>query len=95
MDYALEYRIILTFSIFLITSNPVKAIGCYKCATTGNDTTCADPFNPGLSTVESLYETDCKSGIEGRTGYFPARYCLKVSGFHGKFSCFVVRADFN
>ncbi len=87
MDQALDNYIVLLI-IFIISSiclNPVQAIGCYKCTTTGNDTACADPFNPGLSTTESLYENDCKSGIEGRTGYFPARYCLKVSGYHGKY----------
>lgn len=73
---------LILLSVLSLTINSVHSIGCYKCTTTGNDTSCGDPFNPGLSTPESLYENDCRSGIEGRTGYFPARYCLKVSGYH-------------
>ena len=45
-----------------------------------NDTACSDPFNPGLSNL-NLYDSECKSGVENRVGLFPARFCLKVSGY--------------
>ncbi|RNA36287.1 hypothetical protein BpHYR1_016584, partial [Brachionus plicatilis] len=57
-----------------------NSIGCYKCTSALNDSTCLDPFNPGL-TSKNLYEEECKSGIQDRVGLFPARYCLKVSGY--------------
>ena len=63
----------------------MTAIGCYKCSSTNNDSSCIDPFNPGLS-PHNFYEPDCKSGIPGRYGLFPARFCLKVSGYIGKLS---------
>lgn len=60
------------------------SIGCYKCSTTNNDTNCIDPFNPGNAPPGTiLYEPDCKSGMHDRVGLFPARYCLKVSGYRG------------
>ncbi len=48
-----------------------------------NDTACSDPFNPGLSSL-NLYDSECKSGVENRVGLFPARFCLKVSGYRSK-----------
>ena len=74
----LVYLLIIATTFFNLFSN-VQAIGCYKCSSTNNDSTCIDPFNPGHSPT-SFYEQDCKSGIPGRTGLFPARFCLKVSG---------------
>lgn len=29
----------------------------------------------------NLYDSECKSGVENRIGLFPARFCLKVSGY--------------
>lgn len=55
-----------------------------------NDTACSDPFNPGMSSL-NLYDSDCKSGVENRVGLFPARFCLKVSGFKSNiFKFFII-----
>ena len=85
MDFNRNFGLVsfVFFLLAVVCIRPTTAIGCYKCTTTGNDSSCRDPFNPG-ETLKNLYENDCKSGMEGRTGYFPARYCLKVSGYKGK-----------
>ena len=31
-------------------------------------------------TSNDYYDSDCRAGIDGRIGLFPAKYCLKVSG---------------
>ncbi len=82
MDLNRNFGLTVFFLLVVFYIRPTATIGCYKCTTTANDSSCQDPFNPG-ETLKNLYENDCKSGMEGRTGYFPARYCLKVSGYKG------------
>ncbi|CAF0796355.1 unnamed protein product [Brachionus calyciflorus] len=71
---------LISLILIAIKTNLINCIGCYKCTSTANDTSCLDPFNPGLVS-SNLYEEECKTGIQDRVGLFPARYCLKVSGY--------------
>ena len=84
---------VLVVMIALMPSRLVNAIGCYKCSTTNNDESCKDPFNPG-ATNSSLYEKECETGIDQRIGLFPARYCLKVSGYIGKIISKIIFFEF-
>ena len=69
----------------------ISTIGCYRCSTLNGDIACTDPFNPGESNAtNNYYDDDCRAGIEGRVGLFPAKYCLKVSGTLGIIHFFLI-----
>ncbi|XP_021350962.1 uncharacterized protein LOC110448832 [Mizuhopecten yessoensis] len=52
-------------------------IDCYVCDSKNNtDPHCGDPFHP----LYGKLVTNCRQGRDGRSGFFPARYCTKISG---------------
>lgn len=67
----------LVYLFLLLHVRPIQSLGCFKCLTTNfiNDS-CQDPFNPS----ENRFENDCQATIHGKNGFFPARYCVKITG---------------
>jgi hypothetical protein len=60
----------------------VTTIGCFLCNSfNGSDTGCEDPFEPAYVN----YQSPCSQGKVGRTGVFPASYCIKMSGTSCKY----------
>jgi len=52
-------------------------INCFKCSSrNGSDPACEDPFAPAMST----YVRACKVPKRDHVGFFPANYCVKLSG---------------
>lgn len=73
------YTMLLISSIILLIAfvQSCLSLSCFKCMTNNfeNDT-CSDPFNP----VDNQLENDCLATSAGKSGFFPARFCVKISG---------------
>lgn len=63
--------------LLIYFSKSCLSLSCFKCITNNfeNDT-CSDPFNP----VNNQLENDCLATSAGRSGFFPAKFCVKISG---------------
>jgi hypothetical protein len=60
------------------------SIGCFQCqSVNGSDPKCDDPFFNNF-VENSVYQPDCKSGMKGRDGLYPASDCVKIKGNYGR-----------
>lgn len=63
--------------VLLAGLDRLHSLSCFKCMTSDfQQDLCKDPFNP----VDNRLEHECQATIRGRSGLFPARFCVKISG---------------